>query len=403
MTTTHHSPASRRALLGAAAAGTALAAVGLPAGRATAAGASTPASAPGSPAALPPLNPAALRAAIGDLEHPPATAAQLQVSGSAGRWYGTSGVADLRSGRPVRAGDKVRIGSITKMFVATVALQLVAERRVCLDTPVRRCLPGLLPAGYGTITLAHLLSHSSGLPNERGVPARDTPEKVFAHRFDQWTPEQLVALVTDGGRELKFAPGTKQEYRGINYVLAALVIQELTGRPYGEEIAHRILRPLGLCDTSVPGDERRIHGPRVHGYLRMSDGGLRDITEINPSGSWGEGEMISTTDDLTRFTHALFSGALLPPHVLRVMFTMPPDDVRMVDGGPARYSTGLQTVTVNGITFWGKTGEQYGYASFAFATRDQRRCMVMSFNPTQRDRSQEQMSLRVANAATGGA
>ncbi|WKX72779.1 serine hydrolase [Streptomyces sp. XD-27] len=403
MTTTPHSPASRRALLGAAAAGTALAAVGLPAPRAAAATGPTPAPAAPAPVPLPPLDPAALHAAIGDLEHPPATAAQLQVSGSAGRWYGTSGVADLRSGRSVRAGDKVRIGSITKMFVATVALQLVAERRLCLDTPVRRCLPGLLPARFGTVTLAHLLGHGSGLPDEQGVPHLSTPEKVFAHRFDPWTPEQIVAMVTVGDRELKFAPGSKQEYRGINYVLAALVVERLTGRPYGEEIARRILRPLGLRDTSVPGDERRIHGPHVHGYLRMSDGGLRDITEINPSGSWGEGEMISTTDDLTRFTHALFSGALLPPHVLRVMFTMPPDDVRMVDGGPARFSTGLQTVTVNGVTFWGKTGEQYGYASFAFATRDQRRCMVLSFNPTQRDRSQEQMSLRVANAVTGGA
>jgi D-alanyl-D-alanine carboxypeptidase len=351
------------------------------------------------PAPLPPLDPTALQAAIDDLEHPPSTAAQLRVCGTAGYWRGTSGVADIPTRRPVTAHDRVRIGSITKVFVATVVLQLVAERRVSLDVPVRRVLPGLLPTRFAAVTVAHLLNHTSGLPDHVGIPDPGTAEEVFRHRFDHWTPQEWVATATHG--PLKFAPGTRQEYRGINYALAALIIEKVTGRPYGEAVAARILRPLGLARTVVPGDDPRIHGRHVHGYLAMADGSLRDITMYDQSSSRGEGDMISTPGDLDRMLAALFSGELLPPELLQLMFTLPPDDVRMLDGSPARYSTGLQQATVNGVTLWGKTGETYGYKNAAFSTRDQQRRFVLAYHPTTaRDGEESQMIARVADQLT---
>ncbi|WP_436847980.1 serine hydrolase domain-containing protein [Streptomyces coeruleorubidus] len=297
------------------------------------------------------------------------------------------------------AHDKVRIGSITKVFVATVVLQLVAKGRVGLDAPVQRVLPELLPARFAAVTVAHLLNHTSGLPDHVGIPEPDTAEEVFRHRFDHWTPQEWVATATHG--PLKFAPGTRQEYRGINYVLAALIIDKVTGRPYGEAVTARILRPLGLARTVVPGNAPRIHGRHVHGYLQMDDGSLRDITTYDQSSSRGEGDMISTTNDLDRTPAALFSGELLPPELLQLMFTLPPNDVRMLDGSPARYSSGLQQATVNGATLWGKTGETYGYKSAAFSTRDQRRRFVLAYHPTTaRNGAESQMIARVADLLT---
>jgi len=349
-------------------------------------------------ASVPALNPQALQAAIDDLRNPPATSAQLRVSGSAGQWYGTSGVADTSTGAPICADGEFRIGSVTKVFVATVVLQLVAEHRVDLDTPIQHYLPGLLPASFKPITVAELLNHTSGLPNEVGKPDMSDPATVVAHRYDQFTPLQLVAAIPD--TQLKFDPGTKQEYRGINYVLAAMLVEKVTGHHYGDEIAARILRPLRLTHTVVPGNDPAIHGPHVHGYLDVPGQGLVDITDFNQSAAWGEGEMISTTGDLDRFVTALFSGALLPPSTLEKMFTLPSSDVRMVDGGPASYSMGLQTITLNGVTVWGKTGERYGYNAAVFATRDQQRRLEYSFTPTHRDDTQVQMTLRIAQAAT---
>ncbi|WP_406474107.1 serine hydrolase domain-containing protein [Streptomyces platensis] len=401
------SPLSRRAVVGAALSGAVVAATAGPAGAA-----SRPAPAlssgggparrnPSAPAPdpVPPLNVPALRAALADLEHPELTAAQLRVSGSAGRWCGTEGLADRATGRAVHERDTFRIGSITKVFVATVVLQLAAERRLSPEQPVQRLLPGLLPSGFPPITVAQLLNHTSGLPDEQDPPYDpSSPEDIARHRYDRWTPEQLVARVSHG--PMKFTPGTKQEYRGINYVLLALLIERLTGCRYGEAIAHRILRPLDLRHTAVPGDDPRIHWPHVHGYMRMTDGSLLDITKFDQSDAWGEGEMISRTGDLDRFLTALFSGELLPHHELERMFTLPPDEVRMVDGTPARYTAGLQIVTLNGITLWGKTGERYGYSSAMFATRDQQRRVVFSFNPTRRDATQAQVSQRIAEALT---
>ncbi|MGX1760793.1 serine hydrolase [Streptomyces lydicus] len=156
----------------------------------------------------------------------------------------------------------------------------------------------------------------------------------------------------------------------------------------------------GLRHTFVPGNDPRLHGPHVHGYMKMTDGSLLDITAFDQSLAWGEGEMISHTGDLDRFLTALFSGELLPPRQLERMFTLPPDEVRMLDGSPAHYSASLQTGTVNGITLWGKTGERYGYCSALFATRDQQRRMVLSFNPTRRDATRAQATQRTAEALT---
>ncbi|MFB7209370.1 serine hydrolase domain-containing protein [Streptomyces sp. NPDC056255] len=381
---------SRRTVVGAALSGTAalLATAALPLPRADA-----------SSESLPPLDPTALQAAIDDLEHPPSTAAQLRVGGAAGHWYGTSGIADVGTRRPVSSGDKVRIGSITKVFVATVLLQLVGQDRVELDASVARLLPGWLPTGFSGVTVAHLLNHTSGLPDHVGIPEPETAEEVFRHRFDHWTPREWVATATQG--PLKFTPGTRQEYRGINYSLAALIIEKVTGRPYREAVEARILRPLGLEHTVVPGEDPRIHGPHVHGYLTMADSRLRDITTYDQSSARGEGDMISTTGDIDRMLVALFSGELLPPDLLRLMFTLPPADVRMLDGSPARYSSGLQQATVNGTTLWGKTGETYGYKNAAFSTRDQRRRFVLAHQPTTpRNGEETQMVARVADLLT---
>ncbi|MGW7694273.1 serine hydrolase domain-containing protein [Streptomyces asiaticus] len=379
---------TRRTFMGGCAAGTLLAVAGSTGARAaTRTTASTTAS-----------DDAALQAAISDLSHPPAIAAQLRVDRPGNGWYGTAGTADIDSGRAVRPDDRFRAGSVTKAFVATVVLQLWTERRVELDAPIGRYLPDLLPAAFARrITVTQLLNHTSGLPDHRGIPDDSTPEAVLQHRWDRWTPREWVETVTHD--PLKFAPGTEQEYQGINYVLLALLIEKLTARPYGQEIQTRVLHPLGLTRTLLPGQDPRLHGPHVHGYLRMTDGSLRDATVYNQSSAWGEGELVSTVDDLFRFQQALFSGALLPPHALDKLFTLPPDSVRMLDGSPARYSLGLQTATVNGVTFWGKTGETAGYRTRMFTTRDLGLRFVLSYTPTPLT-TQEEMTNRVVAVLT---
>ncbi|HEX6525488.1 MAG TPA: serine hydrolase domain-containing protein [Streptosporangiaceae bacterium] len=360
--------------------------------------------------ALPPLDPAALAGAIAGLPDTDATAAIVQVRGAAGQWQGTSGVTSLLDRQRVPANTRYRIGSITKVFAATVVLQLVAEGRIGLDEPVQRYLPGMLPPGYPPIEVRWLLNHTSGLPTDLSPVIGSGPAWEIRHRYDQWTPAQLVAAATR--HPLKFRPGTTQDYNNINYVLAGMLIEKVTGEPYGQEIRARILRPLHLDHTTVPGADPTLPAPHADGYQALTDGGrkrLVDVTTMNQSLAWAAGEMISTTQDLDRFITALFHGDLLPPAQLREAFSIP--DVPYLNGSPtdpsgsggrAYYSTGglMRIVLPNGTTLWGKNGARPGYLSGVFATRDLERRVVYSVNSTNAEQpGQDPVVTRIVLAA----
>ncbi|MEV6900805.1 serine hydrolase domain-containing protein [Amycolatopsis sp. NPDC051372] len=327
---------------------------------------------------LPPMNPASLAGAIAGLPNAQATGALVQVRGSAGAWSGVSGTADLSTGAPVPANAHFRIGSITKTFTAVVVLQLAAEHRLDLDAPVQRYLPGLLPANYPRITVAQLLNHTSGLP---GVDLPEDPQWILDHRYTVFTPQQVLATAFQ--HDLVFAPGTSQQYTNTNYLVAGLLVEKLTHHSYGDEVRDRILRPLGLRDTSVPGNDPNLPAPYAHGY-QLVNGQLVDLTRMNQSIPWAAGEMISTTGDLDKFLIALFQGRLVPKPVLQRMFTVPAVTTFGTDD-PAIYSQGLMTETVNGVTVWGKTGSRYGYTNGIWATRDLQRRVVYSINTTDKD------------------
>ena len=180
------------------------------------ASASAPAPASASAAPLPALDPAELRASIAGLPAADVTGALLRITGRAGHWSGTSGVGDLETGQGVPSDAHIRIGSISKVFTATIVLQLAAEHRIDLDKPVQQYLPGVLPAGLPPIEIGQLLNHTSGLPN--GVHSPDfgdgSPEWFAANRFKSFTPQQVIDLMT--GQPMQFAPGTAQQYNGMS-------------------------------------------------------------------------------------------------------------------------------------------------------------------------------------------
>ncbi|MFD0272699.1 serine hydrolase domain-containing protein [Kitasatospora sp. NPDC127111] len=371
-----------------AVAGALLAAVG--AGVATPAlAADRPAGDAGAVAALRPAAPldrAALAKTLDGLPSEGVTGALVRVDGRGGRWTGTAG-AD------VPADARFRIGSISKVFTATVVLQLAAERRLDLDGTVQQYLPGLLPASYPPVTVGQLLDHTSGLPGGGGLTSGDGGEGWFAaHRADSWTPAQVVA---DAVRQpMGFAPGTAQQYNGINTFVAGMVIEKVAGRTFAQEVRDRIVRPLGLRDTAVPDrDDVTLPGPHAHGYLDLPgpDGGKQrvDVTEQSPW-PWAEGGMISSAADLDRFMTALLRGRLLPPAQQAELFDVPDVPNRHnknceigPTAGHACFSKGLMRATLpNGVVVWGKTGSRPGFTSGVFATRDLSRKVVYSLNPT---------------------
>ncbi|WP_308032941.1 serine hydrolase domain-containing protein [Streptomyces solaniscabiei] len=151
----------------------------------------------------------------------------------------------------------------------------------------------------------------------------------------------------------------------------------MTGRPYGEEIDRRIIRPLRLGATSLPGTSPHVQGPHPHGYVPIQQGTERrlvDITEMNPSVMGAGGEMISTTSDLNRFMAALLDGRLLPGRLLDEMKTP-----GVTDG---TYGLGLRwRDTSCGVRMYGNDGDALAYQSWSFSTGDRRRQVTIALTP----------------------
>lgn len=326
-----------------------------------------------------PLDPAKLAAAIAGLPNEEASGALLQVRGADGRWLGTSGVANVHTGQKVRADGRFRLGSMTKMFTATAALQLVGKGKLRLDRTAQSYVPGVLPADYPPITVDQLLSYTSGLPGI-DIDHKD-PAWFLEHRFDTWTPRQLfdLAFWTETGavKPMLFAPGAQQHYGNIDYLVLGAIIEKVTGRPYGDAIRDGIIRPLHLTATTVPGRDRKIHGPHAHGYEEQN-GSYVDITEANPTFQWAAAEMISDAPDLDRFLTALLSGKLLEKAQTDLLFDIPA--VPLYGGGSAYLGHGIAKFPTGDFEFWGKTGDRPGYNNGMAATRDLTRRVVYSVN-----------------------
>jgi D-alanyl-D-alanine carboxypeptidase len=362
---------------------------------------------PANAASVPPLNEDLLKDSISGLPNPDTTGALVRITGPAGEWSGVSGVSDITTNAPVNPNGSFRIGSATKVFTAVLVLQLAQERRIDLEQPVQRYLPGVLPASYPPIPVRTLLDHTSGLPHI-DIPQMADPQWVVDHRFDSWSPDQVLATATKHPHE--FTPGDAQKYSNTSYIVAGLLVEKVTGRSYARAVRERIADPLGLCHTYSPGNDPRLPNPAARGYITVPtldpasrssvNGELVDVTEMNQSIPWAAGGMISTAEDLDKFITALFRGKLLRPAMMDRLFTVPNVDT-VNNGGPAIYSQGLQTVTLNGVTLWGKTGSRYGYSSGVFATRDLARKAAYSVNVTTKStEGQPRIVLRIADAAT---
>ncbi|MGY3336350.1 D-alanyl-D-alanine carboxypeptidase [Streptomyces filamentosus] len=305
----------------------------------------------------------------------PGAVAQARIDGRS--WTGTAGE---------RGGDdRFRVGSITKTFTATVLLQLQAEGRIDLDDPVEKWLPGLV-RGNGhdgrKITVRQLLNHTSGVYSYTEDPAFQ--EKVFGpgfleHRYDTWNPRDLVAVATSHAPE--FAPGTSWRYSNTNFVLAGLVIEEVTGRPYGKAVENRIIKPLKLRATSVPGTRVNVPRPSSRAYSTLvpeKTSPVHDVTELNPSLAHAAGEMISDSADLQTFYRALLKGRLLPKAEMRELTTTVPVSPQYPD---YRYGLGISWQKLScGTEIWGHGGGIHGSLSEAYTTRDGRHTLAANIN-----------------------
>lgn len=301
---------------------------------------------------------------------------------------GTDGAVRAAVG-PAAAGrlpdnPQFRIASTTKSYLAVVVMQLAAEGRLSLDDTVEHWLPGVV-SGNGNdgsrITVANLLGHTSGLFDYMRDPAVRTRLLVDfeANRYDTTPPAELVATAmshspvftpgqTDDGKGVKWA------YSNTDYLLAAMIAERASGATWRELIEARVIAPLGLRDTYIPGMNPFLPSPHVRVTLTLPDGKRHDVTEHSIQHTADSG-VVSTPADVNTFFRALVSGRLLPAEQWERMRTPAP--------GAEGHGLGVQSVALScGGTYYTHTGDGIGVASRLGVTADGTRAVSLAITTT---------------------
>ena len=250
------------------------------------------------------------------LIHPVATEADAFLRGEAkaGCFRGTvllalQGEVLLRSGYglaneewrlPNTPTTKFRIGSVTKTFTAAAILRLVETGALDLDGSSGTWLADL-PAAWQPLTVHQLLTHTAGLRDHLGVPAKRTLNLTGAR------PVDLIALIA--AEPLLFPPGTSRSYSNTGYILLGMLIEKFSKRTYAQYLDEALLGPLELTATSYD-QPSQILLERASGHLQQA-GKLQNAGYLDISVPFSAGGLVSTVDDLLRWNIALHANSFL--------------------------------------------------------------------------------------------
>ncbi len=278
-----------------------------------------------------------------------------------------AGDADVSAHRRARTDDRFWVGSVTKTFVATLVMQLVAERKLGLADTVHRFLPRRLRAGK-QIRIRHLLNHTSGIPDYMRLEpwssavARNPRVVIPARR-----------LVTSAARlPLGFTPGSRAEYSNTNYLVLAEILERVTRRSMARLLRERIFVPLDLAATSYDSGRRVLRGDQMHGY-DITGAEPRDVSLYGLGGPWADGAIVSNAHDLAVFLGALLRGKIVPPKLVAKMRTIVPGSH---GEGMGLYKLGSPC----GRWFYGNAGGTPGYLTWVAGSADGRRLFVFAVN-----------------------
>lgn len=298
---------------------------------------------------------------------PGATAAYVFTGGTSGGV--ATGWADVERKQPMTPASRMLAASIGKSFVAATAVALAEEGTLDLDAPIDRWLqdrPWFQNVhNRDAITLRHLLSHRSGLPDHVHVDAfAEAVSRRWQEPNNPFPPDTLVQYVL--GRPALFEPGDGWAYSDTGYILVGMILEAVTGRDYYDLVQERFLTPLDLRHTS-PSNTRAL-SDLAAGYTpenpfgwptksTRSDGTLA----WHPGIEWTGGGLVSTSGDLARWGAALFGGRAVPPRALDQMLRADPIDPETPD---ALYGLGVAVYRSSRYgTVYGHGGWIPGYVS----------------------------------------
>src|SRR4051794_26220255 len=290
----------------------------------------------------------------------PGEAAAVVIPGQ-GVWSGGSGVADRRTGARVSGHTPFEIASLTKPFIAALAIKLSESGRLRLDDHLSNFVPGWPNAGR--ITIRQLLNHTSGVSSFDTEATDPINRAIDARPRSYWSPRRTLSYA---GKP-SFEPGARWQYNNANYLLAGLVIERAANTTVADALRQAFLDPLGLDDV-VLQPQQHARGPTAHGYGRIGNDrrnrDLSDGSDLVPyrsvaSSVWTAGGMVASAESVARLGDAVFRGGALSRNGRKEMTEFVPA------GGPYRaYGLGVGEVPSTRVgDLWGAIGNFPGFGS----------------------------------------
>lgn len=261
--------------------------------------------------------------------------------------------------KPLTAANRFRIGSITKMFTAAMILQLVEEGKLKLTDTLDKFFPQVPNAGK--ITIVQILWHRSGIPNVK----REQNSQRNVNTIPV-TKDEMLALIAKATPD--FEPDTKHSYSNSGYQILGLILEKVTGKPYGEALKERITSKIGLANTYLATGNIDVSKNEALTYMNFGDG-WKPVSETHPSILFSAGAIVSTPNDMAKFIQALFDGKIVSKASL--------DQMKTIRDGEG---SGMEPFTFAGKTFYGHTGGADNYGAWLMYQPEEKLAVAYTTN-----------------------
>ena len=304
------------------------------------------------------------------------------------------GVTDLRTLHPIDAQTNFRLASFTKQFTAMCIMLLVHDGKLRYDDHLTGIFPEF-PAYGKSITVRNLLNHTSGLRDYEDILMKQYPD----------TPEDKIPQILDAG-VLKlleqqsagdFPAGSKWEYSNSGYALLAMIVEKVSGEPFGEFLHERIFAPLKMNDTLAFEKGKNEVPRRAYGHTREKNV-WRQTDQSPTSAVLGDGGIYSSIDDLAKWDRALREHGLLSESEMKPALTpvqLAAGPAKFPDGSPVSYGFGWFLAPYKGHARMSHDGETVGFRTTIQRFPDDNLSIIVLANRS--DVNPEELALKVAD------
>jgi CubicO group peptidase (beta-lactamase class C family) len=277
--------------------------------------------------------------------------AQLSISRHGQQIFSKAwGMSDLEHGVPLTTTSLIEAGSVSKQFTAAAILLLEQEGKLSLNDPVRKYLPEL--PDYGKpITLRHMIQHVSGLKDWGSIAAiAGWPRSTKTYNNDD------ALYIVSLQKTLNNNPGDEYIYSNSNYNLLAVIVQRVSGMSLADYSKKKIFEPAGMTHTEWRADFRKVVPNRAIAYSKDETG---YFTNMPNEYVYGNGGLLTTTEDLLKWNHYYLAGMLSGNGLLEKQLALTP----LNNGRPNNYAAGLVVDKFRGWKQISHNGATAGYRS----------------------------------------